>query len=235
MRGRCPGGVLVFLGLLLSPVGAAAAAQRGSCMTGIIEGSAHAGEGFEKRIGNGLEVLLEPLRSGWILRVVPANGLRGAHDYAELATPPYQSVSPLLLSTDYSFRAQDAVGWNPRKFRFAPDQRSFAAMAAAYARFEADPKSVATMDGLSRLVAEAPEGTLEILEAHLVAGTGDQGRMAAAVASHWSTTPHTLEQLGAGGPSPLGRLTWVRFRIALILPASFRADRGLSTLRASCK
>ena len=41
------------------------------------------------------------------------------HDYAELATPPYESVSPLLLSTDFSFRAQDAVAWNPRRFRYA--------------------------------------------------------------------------------------------------------------------
>ena len=191
--------------------------------------------GIEQRIGGGLKVSLEPLRSGWVLRVVPAAGPRGAHDYAELATPPYQSVSPLLLSTDYSFRAQDAVAWNPRKFRYAANQRSFAALEAAYAGFEAQPKSVAATEALSRLVAEAPEGSFEILDAHLVPGTADQGRMAAAVASHWSTTPHTLEQPGGGGSSPLGKLTWVRFRIALQLPPGFHVDRTMSTLRQSCK
>ena len=47
------------------------------------------------------------------------------HDYAELATPPYESVSPLLLSTDFSFRAQDAVAWNPRRFRYADNSAEF--------------------------------------------------------------------------------------------------------------
>ena len=87
---------------------------------------------LSRPIGNGLEVTLEPLPSGWILRVIPKGKPRPPHDYAELATPPYHSVSPLLISTDYSFRAQDALGWNPRRFRFAPDQRSFSRMLNVY-------------------------------------------------------------------------------------------------------
>ena len=81
------------------------------------------GRAMSARSGNGLEVMLEPLASGWILRVLPASGPRPAHDYAELATPPYRSVSPLLISTDYSFRAQDAVAWNPRRFRYVGHAR----------------------------------------------------------------------------------------------------------------
>ena len=98
-----------------------------------------AGQGFVKVIGNGLEVMLEPLASGWILRVLPVGVPRPEHDYAELASPPYRSVSPLLISTDFSFRAQDAVAWNPRHFRFAEDTNMFAEMSEAYKEYRSTP------------------------------------------------------------------------------------------------
>ena len=83
-------------------------AGKGACQTGVLEGEVRAGESFARPIGGGLEVRLDALSwgSGWLLRVQPVRGPRPPHDYAELATPPYASVSPLLLSTDYSFRAQ---------------------------------------------------------------------------------------------------------------------------------
>ena len=74
----------------------------------------------------GLKFLLEPIASGWIVRVLAAAGRGEPHDYAELATPPYRSVTPLAISTDFSFRAQDAVGWNPRRFRYAANAAAFA-------------------------------------------------------------------------------------------------------------
>ena len=82
--------------------------------------------GLRSPIGERLKLLLQPIHSGWILRVVPGVRRPDADlaaltyaDYALLATPPYQSVTPLSLSTDFGFRAQDAAGWNPRRFRFA--------------------------------------------------------------------------------------------------------------------
>lgn len=68
-----------------------------ACLEEVFEGEVRAGQGFERLIGNGLEVILEARTSGWILRVLPANGPRPVHDYAELATPPYQSVSAFAL------------------------------------------------------------------------------------------------------------------------------------------
>ncbi|WP_035349758.1 hypothetical protein [Edaphobacter aggregans] len=206
-----------------------------SCRTGSLEGEVRGGELFVRPIGNGLEVMLEPLASGWILRVLPAGKPRPPHDHAELATPPYRSVSPLLITTDYSFRAQDAVGWNPRRFRFAPEERSFQELLKAYDEYESKGVGAATtQQRLAGLVSRAPEGTLTIVDAHLVPGTADQAAAAAAVASHFAATAHTLERPADGRTTALGRLTWMRFRIAIELPRGFAADRRLTVSNEPC-
>jgi hypothetical protein len=179
--------------------------------------------------------MLESLPSGWILRVLPADKPRPPHDYAELATPPYRSVTPLLISTDYSFRAQDAVGWNPRSFRFASDERDFRALLKAYDEYEKrGADAAAAQQALAGLAARAPEGKLTILDAHLVPGTMDQVAAAAAVAAHFATTAHTIVRPADGKATPLGRLTWMRFRIAMELPEGFRVDRGLIVSKRPC-
>jgi hypothetical protein len=213
----------------------------GACQRAVVEGEVRAGESFARPIGGGLEVRLEALSwgSGWLLRVLPVAGPRPAHDYAELATPPYASVSPLLLSTDFSFRAQDAVAWNPRRFQFAASSAEFAKISAAFERYrKVTPPTVAAEGDLAATVSEAPEGMLQILDARLIPGTANQSRMAAMVASHFSTTAHTVEEpaegSGSGKGMPLGKLTWVRFRVSLDLPRGFRADRGLLLERHKC-
>ena len=205
------------------------------CTRAVVEGEVRAGQGFVKVIGNGLEVMLEPLASGWILRVLPVGVARPEHDYAELASPPYRSVSPLLISTDFSFRAQDAVGWNPRHFRFAADKAMFAELSEAYAEYRrTSVPSEAAMNKLAALVGRTPEGTVQLLDAHLVPGTGDQAKMASAVAAHFSMTAHSLERPADGKGTVLGAITWIRFRISLELPEGFRADRGVVVERHAC-
>ena len=203
----------------------------GACQRAVVEGEVRAGESFARPIGGGLEVRLEALSwgSGWLLRVLPVAGPRPAHDYAELARPPYASVSPLLLSTDFSFRAQDAVAWNPRRFRFAASSAEFAKISAAFEKYrKVTPPTVAAESDLAATVSEAPEGMLQILDARLIPGTANQSRMAAMVASHFSTTAHTVEEpaegSGGGKGVPLGKLMRVRFRVSLDLPRGFRAD-----------
>jgi hypothetical protein len=227
----------VILGLLTAGQGgwAAPVGKVTVCSRAVVEGEVGAGQGFVKVIGDGLEVMLEPLASGWTLRVLPVGVPRPEHDYAELASPPYRSVSPLLISTDFSFRAQDAVAWNPRHFRFAADKDMFAELAEAYREYRSTPApSGAAMDKLAKLVSRAPEGTVQLLDAHLVPGTGDQGKMAAAVASHLSTTAHSLERPADGKGTPLGKVTWIRFRISLELPEGFRTGRGFAVERYGC-
>ena len=195
----------------------------------MITGELNAGIGLTQPIGGALKVWFQPIASGWILRVIPSAGPLPDHDYAELATPPYQSVTPLSISTDFSFRAQDAIGWNPRRFRFATSAANFTPLEHAYRAFVAagptPPEKVQA--ALGQEIAKTSEGTLTILDSKLVPGTADQWRMAAAVASHFETTAHTLVEEPNHTTSDLGRLVWLRFRLDLDLPVGFRADPGL--------
>ncbi|SNS98617.1 hypothetical protein SAMN05421770_103348 [Granulicella rosea] len=208
------------------------------CRTGVIEGEVKAGESFTRPLGNGLELKLEPLASGWILRVVPTAGQRGDHDYAELATPPYHSVSPLLISTDFAFRAQDAVGWNPRRFRFAPNAATYAALRAAYQPYEsaASKPTPAEEQRLSAALSSATSAVFQIVDARLIGGTADQWQMAGAVASHFTTTAHTVVDAPEGKTTPLGKLLWLRFRVRIDLPPAsvLKPDRTLKLESAPC-
>jgi len=239
--------VRILAGMVLL---AAQAWGQGTCRREAIEGQVKAGEGFSRKIGGGLAVMLEPLASGWIVRVIPANGMRGDHDYAELATPPYESVNPLLVTTDFAFRAQDAVGWNPRRFRFASSVAAFEGLRDDYRKlrgtgahgfgqpFSAPGLSAAERQrveaDLAHRVSGAAEGELEIMDAGLVGGTANQGPNAALVSSHFNRTAHIEEKQADGGTTPLGKIDWLRFRITLMLPQGFGADGGAKTVAAVC-
>jgi hypothetical protein len=213
---------------------ASGASKPGGCFRGVLEGEVKAGSGYVRPIGDGLEVMLEPLASGWILRVLPMGVARPAHDYAELATPPYQSVNPLLISTDFSFRAQDVVAWNPRQFRFVADKGTFQRMLGMYDEFERGSSGAAEAE-LAALASKALEGTMQILDAHFVPGTADQSKMAATVAAHLNRTAHTVEQPGDGRATALGRVTWMRFRVSLELPLGFHADPAMRLEHGACR
>ena len=243
MRGKSWTVAAMALGLLGVPgdevcLGATHPATKiGACQRGVLEGAVHSGEAFVRPIGGGLEVMLEPLGwgSGWLLRVLPVKGPRPAYDYAEMATPPYSSVNPLLISTDFSFRAQDVVAWNPRHFRFATNERDFERMVGLYGQYRRSlPPAARVESELAETVSQAPEGTILILDANLIPGLANQAQMAAAVASHFSTTAHTVEDPSTGKGTGLGRLTWIRFRISLDLPRGFLADRGVTLVPRAC-
>ncbi len=207
-----------------------------ACRAGVLDAELQAGKEVRKPIGNGLELWFQPIASGWILRVVPETGPAGDHDYAELATPPYESVSPLSLSTDFAFRAQDAVGWNPRRFKFATSAEEFDRLNAVYQRFmhAGDTPPAPLQVELSDEVSRAADGKLTILDARLVPGVADQWKMAAAVSSHFAGTAHTLVQPADGKASALGKLLWLRVRIELAMPPGFRLDRAMRTMPAVC-
>jgi hypothetical protein len=201
-----------------------------SCRRVVFEGDVKAGEAYDKVFAKGLRFYLEPLLSGWIVRVLAADEPRGPHDYAELATPPYRSVSPLLLSTDWSFRAQDAIAWNPRRFRYVGDRGTFQKLAALYPGVMAnDPASSAKA---AMLASTQPEAVMKVLDARIVPGLADQARMASMVAGHLAETPHTVDQSVA--PSPLGRMEELRFRIEMILPRGVMPAPGVEIEKISC-
>ena len=202
-----------------------------SCRQAILEGELNAGQPYSQPLGNGLRLYFQPIHSGWITRVLPLAGPLPAYDYAELATPPYNSVTPLSLTTDFAFRAQDAVGWNPRHFRFATSPAAFQQLSAAYQSYQKDPANQAI---LAPQIAKAAEATLTILDARLTPGTADQWLIAASVASHFLTTAHTLVPPPDGTSTPLGRLLWLRFRVTFDIPNAFSPATGLKTLPHLC-
>jgi hypothetical protein len=216
---------------LLTGCGRRAWAAGVGCQSVSFEGEVARGQSFLEPLGQGMVFDLEAVPAGWIVRVLPGAGPRPAHDAAELATPPYNSVTPLAITTDFSFRAQDAVAWNPRRFQFAADMSSFKKLQSAYAAYMAKPDDAAIQERLAEMAAGEPTGELQILDARLVPGTANQGAMAAAVASHFSQTPHTVEQ----GGSPLGAITWLKFRVTVHLPAGFAAARGLKSDKKACR
>jgi len=227
---------VVILGLSVAGFGQGVVKTKpGACRRMVVDGEVEAGKGFERVIGGGLKVGLEPIAAGWAVRVVPANGPRGTHDSAELASPPYQSLSPLIVSTGLGFRAQDAVGWNPRRFRYAANPAAHAGLLRLYERVTASKTPAAVDEAeLGRLVASAPEGTLEILDARLIPGTADQVVAANAVASHFATTAHQIDQPADGKGSELGRLEWMRFRFLLDMPPGMVPERGIKLVPVPC-
>ena len=221
----------LFIAISIVCVSANAAEKaKAVCRQAVLEGEVSAGQGFDRVFATGLRFYLEPLHSGWIVRVLDADAPREAHDYAEVATPPYQSVSPLLISTDWAFRAQDAVAWNPRHFRYAADRDSFRRLKLLQAGALAG--SSGDMSGLSELVVMQPEASLDLLDATFAPGVANQAKMASAVALRLENTPHSVDT--AAAPSQLGRLESVRFRVRFDLPSGLRAGPGASETVVAC-
>lgn len=223
------------LGAAVLPARAAAPVKAApGCSQVQFELEVQRGQSAERMFAQGrdgaLKLAVQALASGWIVRVVPATGAWGLHDRAELATPPYLSPNPLLLTTDFAFRAQDAVAWNPRHFRYAASGRAFQSLLELYPKVLAD--DAAAMGEAARVSGLQPEGTVEILDATLAPGTADQWQMAAAVASHLDETPH--QQAKDVAPSRLGTIVSLRLRLTLEVPRGLEGTAGLARKEIPC-
>ena len=224
---RCPSlrrqSVIVLLSLFLAAANREVLAQTHHSIPSrtppacpiVLTGEVFAGQSFRAPINSSLRLQLDPVPHGWILRVLPATGPSPAEDMAALATPPFRSINPLLLTTDFGLRAQDLVGWNPRSFHYL---RRRADLPAAEAAFKAlvstsHPKT-GQQRAVVRVAGNAAEGRLDILDARLTPGIADQTPAAALVATHFLTTAHTILPASSVA-GPLGRVEWLRFRVTL--------------------
>lgn len=177
------------------------------------DGEVTRGQAYTHPLSPTLDFKLEAVPAGWMIRVLPHSAARPPHDAAELANPPYRSPTPILLSTDFSFRAQDAIAWNPRTFRFFTTPAQVAAAEVAYQATLRDPGHPAAGAALYPLLAQAPEATFIIVDAEIAGGTADQTATAATVATHFDETAHTVR--ADRPPTPLGAILHLRFRIDL--------------------
>ena len=104
----------------------AGAATPASCQKIVLTGEVSAGQEWKAAFGEGWVFRVMPIQagkagySGWDLVVDREQGA-GFPDALMLATPPYDSINEREVGTTFGLRAQDAIGWNPRSFRFLTD------------------------------------------------------------------------------------------------------------------
>lgn len=210
----------MLLLLLCGPVwgGTSPATKRGraATCTSSFEGEVAQGQNYVHPGPAGLDFMLEWIRSGWIIRMLPHGMPRTAYDYAGLATPPYLSPNPILIATDFSFRAQDVVAWNPRSFQYFRDAKTMQNAISDYQTYMSVPvghtteHSQAAMMRLVTLASQSAPASLDILDATISEGRGNQTQSASLVATHGHTTPYRSDAVEAG---PLGALRQLRFRV----------------------
>ena len=201
---------------------------RATCTRVTAEGEVSAGRIWEAPLGNGWSFRLVPIQpaekySGWDMVVDRAKPALGFPDALYLATPPYGSLNEREVGTTYGLRAQDAVGWNPRSFRFLTDEAAYRAAQQAYHALPKGPAASGSDEASARLlklIGSASAGELRILEARLATGVADP----VPYAQRWAlAAAHTSQKLEQGQPSPRGMLNGIRFAITLWLPAGWNA------------
>ncbi|MBE7181462.1 MAG: hypothetical protein INR71_09685 [Terriglobus roseus] len=184
-----------------------------SCAPHTFEGEVQRGQSWQHALSPKLDLKLEAVPAGWMIRVLPHGEPRPVHDAAELANPPYRSPTPILISTDFAFRSQDAIAWNPRTFRFFTTPAETAKAESSYEATLREPDRPAAGADLYPLLQHAPEAKFVIVDAEISGGTANQTAAAATVASHLEQTAHVVR---SDVPStPLGMLLRLRFRITV--------------------
>jgi hypothetical protein len=217
------------------------------CRKVLIEGEVHAGQEWKAPLGQGWDFRVLPIQpgragySGWDL-VVDREPAAGFPDALLLATLPYNSINEREVGTTFGLRAQDAVGWNPRSFRFLSDPGTFREGQALFrslvwqgAGRSTDPKSQGrAMARLLELQKHASAGEFRILDVGLVPGVAD----AAPYAENWALasarTPHQIEVAPSGRSTARGSLEWLRFAITLWLPQRWDVPARLHAVNSGC-
>ncbi len=231
-------------GSLAATPGYAGAAQ--SCQRLELDGDVNAGQEWSASIGQGWKFRLVPIPaldagySGWDL-VVDRNPPAGFPDALYLATPPYNSINEREIGTTFGLRAQDAIGWNSRSFRFLTDPAAFQEAQQDYhvafeLHHDPTPKNMiaAASARLLKLAEGASQGELRILDAHISPGIDDPAPYAQAWARASSVIPHQIDPSAGGRTAARGTLNWMRFQVVLWLPPGWKTPSGGHSLPSVC-
>jgi len=221
-----------------------------SCQKVVLTGEASAGQEWRADLGEGWVFRVLPIQpgragySGWDL-VVDGEQPMGFPDALLVASPPYNSLNEREVGTTFGLRAQDAVGWNPRSFRFLTDpvefresQKLFWALGGSWLGTEAPKVHVREEKAMQRQLEineKASTGQFRILDARLTPGVSD----AASFAQNWALalprTQHSFEPSSSGKSTPQGELHWIRFSITLWLPEGWKTSKELHATNAACE
>ena len=164
----------------------------------------------------------------------------GFPDALLLATPPFNSINERELGTTFGLRAQDAIGWNPRSFRFLTSPAALEEGRKLFLSLKTAPgKAPAAGDAkalqrLLELQARSASGQLKILDAHIVPGVGDAAPWAQQWALAAMRTPHSNETATGGRSTAHGELRWIKFSLTLWLPQGWKTPRELKNAPAAC-
>jgi hypothetical protein len=226
-----------------------AAAAPATCAKIVLTGQVNAGHEWQQSFGQGWVFRLVPIQpgptpppspyTGWDL-VVDRDPPAGFPDALLLATPPYDSINQREIATTFGLRAQDALGWNPRTFRFllAPADL-LKAQKLYFALHSANPATTNPATGptqsLMQLAARSAAGQFQILDARIAPGTADAAPYAQSWALQSPRTPHTVDASPASGPTPRGALESIRFSVTLWLPKNWSAPKELHPTPTSCQ
>jgi hypothetical protein len=215
-----------------------------SCRRVTLTGEVRAGAEWRAALGEGWVLRVLPISTGqslnqaqpytgWDLVVDRAEGA-GYPDALLLATPPYRSINEREIGTTFGLRAQDAIGWNPRSFRFLTSVADLRRGQAAFAALGQPGTAAAATRQLMELEAHAATGQFRVLDARLTPGVSDAAPYAQNWAQAVSRTPYTIEAAGNGRPTPQGEIHWMRFSITFWLPQDWKIPPGISGLRSAC-
>ena len=245
---------LAVLGLAALVPNRATATPAGQCQRVVMHGMVDAGHEWSQSFGQGWVFRVVPIKdySGWDLAVDRSGGA-GFPDALLLATPPYESISQREVGTTFGIRAQDAIGWNPRSFRFFTNPTMFRKAQNLYFELRGKPdanrhgrnaveqvKSSKNAGGLnaaskslSDMLAQSAAGQFRIVDARLTPGTANALPYAQNWALQQRNTPHTI--VATTSPTPYGELHSLQFEITLWLPEGWKAPTALRSTPAPCE
>jgi hypothetical protein len=214
-----------------------------TCRILTLKGEAAAVQSWSAPIGQGWVFRLVPIQpgakqySGWDL-VVDLEKPAGFPDALLVASPPWNSINEREIGTTFGLRSQDAIGWNPRSFRFLIDaeayrqsQRLFAQLNASGGKGTAAP---AASQQLFKLTEKSSAGQLRIDDARLAPGLADPAPFALRWAQASARMAHSQEPSLQGKAAARGALRWMRFTVTLWLPANWQPPRGSASRLGPC-
>ena len=222
------------------------AAAEANCRQVVLMGEVSAGQQWHAALGDGWVFRLMPIApgqqqyTGWDMVLDREGPEAGYPDALLLGTPPYGSLSEREMGTTYGLRAQDAIAWTPRRFHFLTSARDVERARGLFDRVmsgrEQEGAVSRATEELLRLVSDpARMGTGEfgVLDAKLTPGEGDPAKFAEQWASRLPLVPHTNLQAEGKG-SARGQLRWIRFRVTLWMPGSWRLLSGMQFTSVTC-
>ena len=216
------------------------------CQEIFLNGEISAGKEWSAPIGEGWVFRVFPIStpksveasrqySGWDLVVDRATG-GGFPDALMLATPPYDSLNEREIGTTFGMRAQDALGWTPRRFRFFTAPEALARGQMLYGELmnpKKEGRSGKVESELLALIQGSSQGEFRVIDARLRLGIADPPPFARQWADHLGHLQYQVLQ-GNGGADGRGALAWMRFQGVLWMPKSWRLPAGSTSRVATC-